>query len=77
MRAEVELEQLTKREASYYEEASELVGETVRSPEDIRKHRDILQAKVTGEMKTLAQELRSIDAFTDEDIQTLKEEGYL
>lgn len=77
MRAEVELEQLNKREADYYAEATELVGEPVRSPEDIRKHRDQLKKKVGGEMKTLAHELKSINALTEEDIKTLKEEGYL
>lgn len=77
MRAELEVEQLKKQEARHYAEASELVGEPVETLADIERHRDEKKANVQSEMKTLAQELKSIDALSEQEISILEQEGYL
>lgn len=77
MRAELEVEQLKKQEARHYAEATELVGEPMTTLADIERHLEAKKESVQAEMKTLAQELKSIDAFTEQDIATLEQEGYL
>lgn len=77
MRAEVETEQLKKTEASLYEEASEIAGRPLTTPEEVAEVRDEKADEIRNIMANMAKELHAIGQLSEQDIDTLKREGYL
>lgn len=77
MRATVETEQLKKTEASLYEEASEIAGRTLTTPEEVAQVRDEKADEIRNIMGNMAKELHDIGQLSEQDIDILKREGYL
>lgn len=77
MRAEVETEQLKRQESVIYEEASEIAGRTLSTPEDVATVRDEKAEETRKIMEKMAEALHDIGQLNEQDIRTLTEAGYL
>lgn len=77
MRAKVEAEQIKKNERRLYEEASEIAGRELSTPEEVAAVRDEKAAETRKIMTDMAEELHKIGQLTEQDIEVLKKEGYL
>lgn len=77
MRAEMEIEQLNKNEASIYEEASGIAGRKLSTPEEIAEVRDEKAEETRRLMSEMAESLHAIGQLDERDVSTLREAGYL